>query len=742
MNSQYPMVRRESPDAQPPVLYRYHEALEDEGGGFSLDLSELRAMLFRQRWWVAASVAAAVLAGLVATMLTTPIYRATGTVQIEANLPIVEEGGDAVGQQTTVQNMGQVFQAQIDVLKSRNLATRVARQLGLDADAAFLNGMGIDGGDGTGGRKALQAQVVGELQENLIAELPPGSQTARISFDSPDPELSARIANAYAENLITGNIERRYEASAYARQFLSKELEAAKTRLETSERAALAYARSAQVVDTGGGASAMGAAGGGGGGGTTSSLSAASLVQMNNDLAAARTARIQAEQRWRTAAGTPVMSLPEVIDNGTIAGLQGERARLTSQLGKLRQTFQDDYPDVQRLRTEIASTEREIGTIANQVRNSIRERYEVAASQEGAMSSRMAGLKSATLNEQDLRVRFDILNRESATNRELYAALLQRYREVSTAAGVTTNNVSVLDAAVPVPSPIRPRPLVNMALATLAGLALGLLIAFVRERLDDTIRSPADVLDKLRLPLLGTTPVLPPRTMVQALASPKSQLSEAYHSIRSSIEFASANGFPRTLLVTSSRAAEGKSTTSLALARNFVSLGHKVLLIDADLRLPSLHRALDVANDVGLVHVLIGKMKLSDAVQPLEDLTFLPSGPIPPNPTDLLASHNVGRFLHDALNGYDVIVIDGPPVMGLADSPQLARVVEGTLLVVEASRANRGHVRTAIRRLAAANANVLGIVLTKFSARQSGYEEDYGYSYKYGASGDAKMLTA
>lgn len=737
MNSDNTLVQYRNA-AVPALPYPGYEWGYEEEGGSGFSLLELRAMLYRQRYWLVGTIILALALGLIVTLLTTPIYRGTSSVQIEANVPVVEEGQEAVEPQITAQNMQQFLAGQVDVLKSRNIAMRVADKLALVGSPVFLDAMNID----LEGTKAeRREQVIAALQENLVVDLPIGSQVARINFDSPDPRLSAAIANAYAENLITGNLERRYQASSYARQFLLKEMNLAKQRLEASERGALAYAKQAQIVDTGSSAASggSGASSGGGqsGGGGSPSLSASSLMQMNGDLATARTARIQAEQRWRAASNTPVMNLPEVLDNPTINSLQGDRARLNSNLSKLRQTFTDDYPDVVRLKSEIAGINTQISAIASQILNSIRERYEVAARQESGIASRMGGLKSETLQEQDRRVQYDILNREAATNRELYTGLLQRYRQVSTAAGVVNNNISILDQATSLGAPIRPRPIVNMALALVAGLGLGFLIAFVRDHLDDSVHSPDDVQRKLELPLLGTTPALGRGAVKDQLAHSRSGISEAYHSIRSSIEFA-AGEVPRSLLVTSSRSGEGKSTTAVALAADFARFGKRVLLVDADLRLPSLHKAMGGENQAGLVHVLTGKLPLDEAVRLVGDVTLLTSGPIPPNPTELLSPMAMTAFLKKAGVQFDIIVLDGPPVMGLADAPQLARAAEATVLVVEASRAGRSHAKTAIRRLRAAGGGLIGVVLTKFSARTSGYNDDYGYYYQYGT--DRKQL--
>jgi capsular exopolysaccharide synthesis family protein len=630
----------------------------------------------------------------------------------------------------TGSNLQRYLQSQVDILKSRYLATRVADQLRLHEDPNFLKVTGL--AEANLPSDALRGIAIGMLQGGVSAELAPGSQVIFISFQSSNPGLSAAVANAYAENLITGNLERKYESSAYARDFLSKELERAKQRLEASERAALDYARSAQIVDTSAPApSAEGAPM------SSGSLPAANLARMNADLATARTARIQAEQRWRTAAGMPIMSLPEVVQNGSIQSLQSERAALVANLNKLEQTFTPDYPDVVRAKTSIATIDAEIQTRARQILDSIRQQFVTAARQESAMAGRMGGLKSMTLQEQDRRVQFDILNREAATNRSLYDGLLQRYREVSTAAGVTNNNISILDKAMPNGNPVSPKPLRNMFLALIAGLGLGLGIAFLRDKMNDAVRSPDEVNSKLNLPLLGTTPVVGNDQVKADLALPASALSEAYHSIRSSIEFATTSGAPQSLLITSSRPGEGKSTTAMAMAADFATIGLKVLLVDADLRRPSLHKSMGIANEDGFVHVLVGRLPLEQAVRKNHGVNFLPSGAIPPNPTELLAPNNIRSFLKVASARYDLVIFDGPPVMGLADSPQMSSVVESTVLVLETA-APRAQARTVIRRLKAAKANIIGIVMTKFSSKHAGYGHDYGYYYEYSESEERK----
>jgi capsular exopolysaccharide synthesis family protein len=245
---------------------------------------------------------------------------------------------------------------------------------------------------------------------------------------------------------------------------------------------------------------------------------------------------------------------------------------------------------------------------------------------------------------------------------------------------------------------------------------------------------PRDVEVKLGLPVLGSIPLLEkgmqPR---QALSDTRSALSEAYHSLRSALQFSTKDGFPQTLLVTSARPSEGKSTTALAIAHNMARLGYRTLLVDADLRDPSLHKTIGADNRSGLSNILTGAAKLAEVVQDTDDenLFIIPCGPLPPNPAELLASTRLQVFAQTAADEFDMVIFDGPPVMGLADAPMIASVLKGTLLVIEAGRTGRAQARAALRRLAMVNAHLLGVVLTKFDARKSTYGYGYGYGYEY-----------
>jgi succinoglycan biosynthesis transport protein ExoP len=343
-------------------------------------------------------------------------------------------------------------------------------------------------------------------------------------------------------------------------------------------------------------------------------------------------------------------------------------------------------------------------------------------------------LQGATLAEQDRSVRYNTLAREADTNREVYDGLLQRYRELNAAAGITASNIAVIDQAQPPTSPSSPKLIRNLALALLLGLALAATLVFVRDQVDDRLRVPEDVEAKLHLPLLGVIPRLPKDEDAQeALEDPKSPLAESYNALRTTLLYSTRDGLPKILLVTSAQAAEGKTTTSYAIARAFARVGKRVVLVDADLRRPSVHKATGVENRIGLSTLLIGEANLPQALTAtgIERLTALPAGPIPPSPAELLSSPRMAALLEQLESQFDLVVIDSSPVLGLADSTELAALADGVMLVIEADRGRGGQLKAALRRLRSSDPVIIGAALTKFDPARAGndYSAYYGYDY-------------
>ena len=281
--------------------------------------------------------------------------------------------------------------------------------------------------------------------------------------------------------------------------------------------------------------------------------------------------------------------------------------------------------------------------------------------------------------------------------------------------------------------PSSPSLLKNLLLSLIMGLGLAALIVFFKDQFDDAIRVPEDVETKLGLPLLGVIPQTPTEDPQEALADPKSAMSEAYNSLRGSLLYSTSEGLPQIMLVTSAQASEGKTTSSMAIATGLARMGRKVLLIDADMRRPSLHGRLNLPNVQGLSTLLTSHEAITAVVAKAaqHNLFVLVAGPIPPSPTELLSTPRMEAILHEAASNYDVVVVDSPPILGLADAPLMSALVDGVVFVVEAERSRRGALKAALRRLRAMRPVLLGSVLTKFNPLKASnrYSEYYGSGY-------------
>jgi capsular exopolysaccharide synthesis family protein len=534
------------------------------------------------------------------------------------------------------------------------------------------------------------------------------------------------VANALADGFIASGLERRFGASSYAKTYLEDQLRLTKARLEQSERKLVAFAQQENLVSTGE---------------DGQSLAAQNLTELNGQLAAAQSDRIRAASRWRQASGGALSS--DMIAGTNIGALQQQRANLQLQYQQKLQTFKPDYPDMVQLKSQIEEVTRQIAAETGRARAAVKAEYDAAVAREGMLKAQIGTLRTEALDVDGRSIQYNILKREVDTNRQLYDGLLQRYKEVGVAGDVRPNNISIIDRAEAPAGRFKPSLPLNLGIGLLLGLLLGVLAAFVLEFLDNTIKTPEDIEQKLRLPLLGIIPRLGAKDSVALQAGDsQSAFSEAYRSVRTALQFATDHGVPRTLLVTSTEPGEGKSTTSLTLARAFAQVGKRVLLVEGDMRNPSLHRTLGLdAKAPGLSSLLAGAATLAEATRPsgIDRISVITAGPLPPNPAELLAGTKLLSSLTVAVEQYDQVIIDGPPVLGLADALILANAADGTMLAVHSGKTRIGGAQAALKRLLHARARMVGALLTHYDARRAGY--GYHYSQSYYAYGSRPQLT-
>ncbi|HJT39406.1 MAG TPA: polysaccharide biosynthesis tyrosine autokinase [Sphingobium sp.] len=667
--------------------------------GMDIDFAAIWSVLRRNVYLIGGVVGIALLIGLVILLRAERLYRATATVQIEeqsAKVLSSDDGRPANGSQEAER----FLQTQLSLLNSRAMAELVAKKLSL---ASRLQ-------PGPDGRvlspEERQEAAIAKLQSSMSLTLPRDSRVAQITITDGDPRFVADAANAYAEEFIQYNLGRRFGETSYARTFLENELGKAKKRLETSEVAVVDYARRTRLID---------AAGGKGTEDGVRMLTSSNLMDINAALGRAKVARIEAERRWRQAQATPALDMPEVMTNPAVQQLLEKRAISAADYSKDREKFEPDYPGMRDRATELAALNNEVQKIAQTIRGGLRNNYEIALTQENALTGQLEALKSRTVEEQGKSIGYNILRREVDTNRLMYDGLLQRFKEVSAAAGVTANNISIVDRAEVPGRPFTPRVTMTLLSSLASGFALALVLVGIRARLDDIIRSPEDVVSALDLPVLAAIPSRPSGlSMAEVIEG--SSLSEAFWSLRLAVERASPGGVPRSLLFTSSRSSEGKSTCAYAVAVNFARTGRRVLFIDGDLRRPTIHRAIALPNDKGLANILAGETTLREAIRygVVDRLDVVTAGQPTRNPAELLAEPVLASVISAAEQSYDLVIVDSAPVLLLADAIALASAAKATIFVVEANGAKAREARAAIRRLDESGVTLCGAVLTKY----------------------------
>jgi capsular exopolysaccharide synthesis family protein len=698
----------------------------------------------RWRWVIAGAMLGCVLLGVVITLLMTPQYTAVATIEIsrEADQVTNIEG---VERETSVADQ-EFYQTQYGLLRARSLAERVAGELGLIDSPAFFEMFGVDSAEGTAfeitngryparGRVERQREAAEILLDQVGIEPTRLSRLVDITFTSPDALFSSRVANAWAENFIEINLERKVQSTSYGRAALQRQLAEYKDRLDDSQRQLVSYASNQEIINL--------PAQTGGSGATTSerSIVVDNLAALNSALNEATADRIAAEARFRRAGGDG--SSVEALGNNAINNLRQRRAELGAEYEELMVRFEPGYPRALALQSQIDELNRAIAVEEARVSGSIQAEYQQALAREEALQQRVSALKGDYLDLRRRSIQYNIFQQEVDTNRALYDGLLQRFKEIGVAAGVGVNNVAIIDTAAVPEQPSSPQLLLNLAISILAGLGIGAALALALEQLDEAIADPSEVQRQLGLPLLGSVPkVADGGTPRDALLDRKSELVDAYIAVQTNLAFTTERGVPRSFSVTSTRPAEGKSTTSLALATMLARSGKRVILIDGDMRSPSVHHLGNVGHDHGVSNFLAGDDNYGSSIFHMEDLNLdaMSAGPIPPNAAELLTGTRMRQLIERLHGDYDHVVVDSPPVMGLADAPLIAGHVDGVIYAVESHGIRSTQVKTALSRLAAVRTRICGAVLTKFEARKAHY--GYGYEYGYGYGRDVETETA
>ncbi len=690
------------------------------------------------------------------TLLTmTPIYTAQTTLLIEPKSPQVLDFRDVLAESSE----SEFYKTQYEILKSRTLAARVIREQRLDTDSAFTGEVRDDGFVArlwAGAQGWLMAPKRGVKQffpgrPKSDGETPLGvkpelinayigmlaivpserTQLVKVAFNTPDPQLSARLANAHAQAYIYHGLAHRTQASEGAQGFLQGSLGELKERVEQSEAALNRYRQSMGIISLD----------------DKENIVVERLADLNKHLTEAEADRIGLESQVQLIRKRRYESLPAIVNSSLIQTLTVQAAQLENEYAKLTTVFKQGHPRLNQLQAQLKDKRRLQKEEIQKVVEGIDSSYLAAAAKEKQLRIEMEKQRAAALRLKNTAVEYVALAREVDTNRQLYDSVLQRMKETGVSAELRTSNVFVIDEAEQPGAPSSPKIMQSMRLAALLGLIGGVGVAFLREHLNNTLKTPQEVERYLRLPNLSIVPdfvslnwrrYAAPQIPSHLPAGGENGLglshhplfvvTEAYCTLRTAILLSRAEEPPKTILFTSATHSEGKTATVINTAIVFAQLGVKVLVIDADLRRPSCHQVLSVQRRPGLTELLTGLGESQELIQPTytADLFLLSGGSAPPNPAELVGSGKMRETLASLREHYDYILIDSPPVMPVSDAVLLSTMVDGVVLVVDSRQPPKEVVRDACTRLNFARAKILGTVFNRVDFKNG----NYAYAYR------------
>jgi capsular exopolysaccharide synthesis family protein len=746
--------------------------------------SQIRDYLFvvLKRKWLILSLCLVVTSLVAIQMFRQPsIYEATTTIRIEPRKQSVLQTKDFV---LNAQPDANFWGTQIKLLESPSLARQVVLTLDLQNNPNFFGGQAQGGifaalkrmvaGDqkkvsGPSPAVATGLSVIGEgqlkdqpLSPEELAALEPyedaiisgesvdgivGTNLFRIKFVHTDPEMAQKVANTIAEVFRSNNIERYTSNSSKAGELLEQEIAKQQTKIREEQDALFAYAK-----DTGLPPNPDPAL----------DVEGQRLADLSRQALAAQDRRHTAEAVYQSAkANTDVMSVPEVQKSERIGKLQDRLSDLEERLAALRTTYKDEWPEVKKVLVSIEKVKAEIKAEANEAVGSLKAQLEAAKDHEQNINQRYQAQRGITSKQMRDRIEMASFAQRLESSKQHLAILQQRYREVQVAQGDKGSEVNI-EAYSRVPrSPVGPPRFRNVVIALILSLVAGIGLAFLLDFLDDTVKSIDDVDRYVHLPALAMIPAsrgvaklkgLAPvhagpseNTALAMIDDVRSPIAEAYRHLRTSLLLSSAGQPPKTILVTSSQPSEGKTTTAINTAFMLAQTGAEVLIIDCDLRRPRLHTQFEVPNARGLTTWLSGEKDLDNLLQVFPktpNLKILTSGPVPPNPAELLGSEEMRRLLGQLSERFAHIIIDSPPAISFTDASILSTMVDGVMLVVHGGRSSRAVVRRAKQQLLDVGAHIFGVVLNNVKAEQHDYYYSGYYSNYYSTDAEGGRGTS
>jgi len=710
-------------------------------------------VLIKRVWVVLGTLLIIFGATLIATLRSTPIYDAKGSIAINKPDPMLSnlrDGNNSVDYYDPTD-----LDTEVRILQSDLLALQVIKELNLDKLPEF-------GGHGMRPSSSLElttdaiqpdsaraTELLGAFKGNLRVLLVPNTRILEIHFRSPNKELAARVVNTLANTYIEQNFKTRFESTMQASDWLSRQLVDLQMKVETSQQKLVRYQKEHNILGID----------------EKQNITTQKLDELNKELTAAESDRMEKESLYRLAEAGDAESAASVAGAATGSGkssaassglldkLEAQKADLKVQAAQLGTQFGPAYPKIAQINNQITEIDTQVQLEMKKVTARLRGDYMASLHRENMLRAALEDQKQQDNKLNESAIEYSLLKRDFETNRTLYEGLLQKLKEAGVTAGLRSNNIREVDIARTPGAPAEPNIARNLVFAFALGLSSGIGLAFLLEGLDNTVRTPEQAQAISGLPSLGMIPlgskigaeagakqglvVASSKEPVELItqARPQSQMAESYRALRTSLLLTSLGAPPKIILITSALPREGKTTTSVNTAIVLAQKGTRVLLIDADLRRPSIHKALGMGPRVGLSNVLTGGATSQQATvrSPiLPNLFILPAGTPPPNPAELMASQQMFDLLAELREQYDHIVIDTPPTLSVTDAVVLSTRSDAVVLVIRSSQTTKPALRRTRDILTQVNARVAGVLLNAVNLNSPDYSYYYEYQGKHG----------
>lgn len=745
-----------------------------------LNIGEYIAMVRRHWKLLAVACLITVVGSAVHYAVTPKQYMASATIQIERrNLSPVGSGENPWLE--NYWNM-EFYPTQYELLQSRGLAERVVKGLNLMDDPAFnpAAGPARDGKQGTTAAddQATLGRLADQLRGGLAVDPVRNTQLVRLSFQSSSPDFAAKAANAFAESFIDMGVEDRYASAGKASSFLTSQIETLKQEVADKEKQLQAFSRTSDIVTLD----------------PAANVTLKRLEALNGGLMDAKKMRIQKEARYHEVMTAPPETVADSLSGGVVGGLRGDQLRMERDYETKLKTFKPDWPEMVSLKAQIEKGQQHLDDVIKEMvgkaQGGAYADYQSALRQEQSLENELANGKKEAIDQSSSAVQFTNLKVEIQTRRELLDQLMRQQSETEVAVRLQDtrqSNIRIIDQALMPGGPFRPSLRKDLTYGLLFGLILGIGGALLIEFLDRTLKTPDEVERRLGLPTLAAIqdiadigkaygyssyayggngggrsagasgerprvrsgrsapagwlekrkgqPQPPAQIELVPHERPRTLISEAYRSLRTALLLSSAREL-KVVAVTSAVAGEGKTATAANLAVVLAQLGRPVLIVDCDLRKPRLHQVFKVSNRIGLVNQLTTNAEPEAVILPTEvpNLWVVPSGPMPPNPSELLSSARLREWLRAMRERFDYIIIDTPPALAVTDATLIGTLADGVVLTLRGHKVTREEARLVRDRLRQADIKILGAVLNRYQALQAGVATGYRYYEAYGAA--------